>query len=231
MPKNVAFPISKWSVQDRPREKLLRIGSANLSDAELLSILVGSGTKRESALDLSKRILLELGNDLDELALLNFESLMRFHGIGQAKAVKILAAFELGARLRRPDKSRLFQIKSSETAYQLMEPVIGTLGHEEFWIIYLNNSNRVIKKVQLSKGGITGTLVDIRLVLKKALELSAISLILAHNHPSGTLIPSKADKELTNKLKTAALAMDITILDHIIVCSHDYFSFADSGLL
>ena len=172
-----------------------------------------------------------MNNDLESLARMDINSLMKFNGIGPAKAVKIAATMELSSRRRRHTTKRLTQIKSSETAYNLMEPEIASLNHEEFWIIYLNNSNRVLKKAQLSKGGITGTLVDIRLVLKQALELSATSIILAHNHPSGTLIPSKADKALTDKLKKAASSMDINVLDHIIVCSHSYFSFADSGLL
>ena len=231
MPKNVAIPISKWSEQDRPREKLIERGKSNLSDAELLALLIGSGTIEESALDLSRRILSEVNHDIERLSQMTVESLQKFKGIGSAKAVKIVAALELSARKKRNNISRSAKVQSSETVYNIMEPEIGELDHEEFWIIYLNNSNRVLRKSQLSKGGITGTLVDIRLVLKEALELSSTSIILAHNHPSGTLIPSQADKDLTYKLKTAAASMDINVLDHLILSSGGYFSFADSGLL
>ena len=156
---------------------------------------------------------------------------MRFKGIGEAKAVTIAAALEVGRRRRMEDTSKITKIKSSHDVFELLYPLIGELPHEEFWIVYLNNSNKVVQKAQLSKGGITGTLVDVRLVLKQALELGAVGIILAHNHPSGTLEPSTADKQITQKLKMATEALDIKILDHLILTQREYLSFADKGIL
>jgi len=229
--KPTSFSIKNWSQDDQPREKLLHKGKEVLSDAELVAILIGSGNKQESAVDLSKRILSSTDNNLSALGKLSLKQLMAFKGIGEAKAITIMAALELGRRRRGEDALEKHQISSSISVFELMQPVIGELQHEEFWIIYLNNSNKVIKKSQLSKGGITGTLVDVRLVLKNALEVGATGLILAHNHPSGNLKPSEADKQLTNKLKTAAESLDIKVLDHIIVTEKAYFSFADETIL
>jgi DNA repair protein RadC len=156
---------------------------------------------------------------------------MAFKGIGEAKAITIAAALELGRRRRLADSRIINKIQSSQSVFELMQPVLGELPHEEFWILYLNNSNKVIAKNQLSKGGITGTLVDVRLVLKKALEVGATALILCHNHPSGTLKPSRADQDITQKLKTAATSLDIKVLDHLIITEKTYFSFADEGIL
>lgn len=229
--KTASFSIKNWSQDDQPREKLLNKGKAALSDAELVAILIGSGNRTESAVDLSKRILSTVDNNLSELGKLSIKQLMEFKGIGEAKAITIAAALELGRRRRGEEALEKMKITSSNSVFELMQPVIGELHHEEFWIIYLNNSNKVIQKNQLSKGGITGTLVDVRLVLKNALEVSATGLILAHNHPSGTLKPSEADKQITNKLKTAAESLDIKVLDHLIITENAYFSFADEGLL
>jgi DNA repair protein RadC len=229
--KPTSFSIKNWSQDDQPREKLLHKGKEVLSDAELVAILIGSGNKQESAVDLSKRILSSTDNNLSALGKLSLKQLMAFKGIGEAKAITIMAALELGRRRRGEDALERHQISSSISVFELMQPVIGELQHEEFWIIYLNNSNKVIKKSQLSKGGITGTLVDVRLVLKNALEVGATGLILAHNHPSGNLKPSEADKQLTNKLKIAAESLDIKVLDHIIVTEKAYFSFADETIL
>jgi DNA repair protein RadC len=229
--KPTSFSIKNWSQDDQPREKLLHKGKEVLSDAELVAILIGSGNKQESAVDLSKRILSSTDNNLSALGKLSLKQLMAFKGIGEAKAITIMAALELGRRRRGEDALERHQISSSISVFELMQPVIGELQHEEFWIIYLNNSNKVIKKSQLSKGGITGTLVDVRLVLKNALEVGATGLILVHNHPSGNLKPSEADKQLTNKLKIAAESLDIKVLDHIIVTEKAYFSFADETIL
>lgn len=229
--KPTSFSIKNWSQDDQPREKLLNKGKAALSDAELVAILIGSGNREESAVDLSKRILAGVENNLSELGKLSIKQLMHFKGIGEAKAITIMAALELGRRRRSEDALEKKKIISSASAFELMQPIIGELQHEEFWIIYLNNSNKVIQKNQLSKGGITGTLVDVRLVLKNALEVGATGIILAHNHPSGTLTPSEADKQLTNKLKVASESLDIKVLDHVIVTEKAYFSFADENLL
>jgi len=229
--KPSSFSIKHWSQDDQPREKLLNKGKAALSDTELVAILIGSGNKNESAVDLCKRILASVDNNLSELGKLSTKQLMAFKGIGEAKAVTIAAALELGRRRRGEEALEKKKITSSVSVFELMQPIIGELPHEEFWIIYMNNSNKVIQKNQLSKGGITGTLVDVRLVLKNAIEVGATGIILAHNHPSGTLKPSIADKQLTQKLKTAGESLDIKVLDHLIITEKAYFSFADENLL
>ncbi|MEL0652895.1 DNA repair protein RadC [Algibacter sp. TI.3.09] len=229
--KQGAFSIKNWSQDDQPREKLLYKGKAALSDAELVAILIGSGNREESAVALCKRILSSTENNLSALGKMSIKQLTEFKGIGEAKAISIIAALELGRRRRGEEALQKKKITSSKSVFELMQPIIGELEHEEFWIIYLNNSNKVIHKNQLSKGGITGTLVDVRLVLKNALEVGALGLILAHNHPSGTLKPSEADKNITQKLKTAAQSLDIKVLDHLIITEKAYFSFADENVL
>lgn len=229
--KPTPFSIKHWSDDDKPREKLVQKGKSVLSDAELIAILIGSGSRNESAVELSKRILASVNHNLNELGKLSINQLMQFKGIGEAKAVSIAAALEMGRRRRGEEAQKIVKITGSQSVFELLQPTMGELPHEEFWIIYLNNSNKVIHTGQLSKGGITGTLVDVRLVMKQALELGAVALILAHNHPSGTLKPSEADKQLTQKLKRAATALDITILDHVIIAQKTYFSFADEQML
>lgn len=224
------FPITNWSEDDKPREKLMLKGKSALSDAELIAILIGSGNRNESAVDLSKRILGSVDNNLNALGKLSISQLMNFKGIGEAKAISIIAAMELGRRRRAEDAVELTKITSSKVVFEIMQPIIGELPHEEFWILYLNNSNKVISKSQLSKGGITGTLVDVRLVFKTALEMGATSLILCHNHPSGALTPSDADKQITRKLKLAGDSLEIKVLDHLIVTENHYFSFVDEGI-
>lgn len=230
MAENSFFPITNWSEDDKPREKLMLKGKSVLSDAELIAILIGSGSRNESAVDLSKRILASVDNNLNALGKLSLSQLMQFKGIGEAKAISIIAALELGRRRRGEDALELKKITSSKIIFEIMQPIIGELPHEEFWIIYMNNSNKVIAKSQLSKGGITGTLVDVRIVFKTALEMGATALILCHNHPSGTLIPSDADKQITRKLKLAGDSLEIKVLDHLIVTESSYFSFADEGI-
>ncbi|KAB7531619.1 DNA repair protein RadC [Flagellimonas olearia] len=229
--KLVSFSIKNWADDDKPREKLRHKGSFVLSDAELIAILIGSGNRGESAVELSKRILASVDHNLGEMGKLSVNQLMKFKGIGEAKAVTIAAALEVGRRRRMQDTGKITKISGSRDAFELLYPIMGELQHEEFWIVYLNNSNKVIHKSQLSKGGITGTLVDVRLVLKQALELGAVGIILAHNHPSGTLKPSASDKHITEKLKHASEALDIKVLDHLILTRHDYLSFADQGML
>ncbi len=206
-------------------------GKSVLSDAELIAILIGSGSRNESAVELSKRILASVNNNLNELGKLSIKQLMQFKGIGEAKAVTIAAALEIGRRRRGEDAVKITKISSSRDAFELLHSTMGELPHEEFWIVYLNNANSVLQLSQLSKGGLTGTLVDVRIVMKQALELGAVALILAHNHPSGTLKPSAADKQITQKLKLGAEALDIKVLDHLIITQKDYFSFADEGVL
>ena len=229
--KSTSFSIKNWSQDDQPREKLRDKGKSTLSDAELVAILISSGSREESAVDLCKRILASVDNNLNALGKLSLKQLQSFKGIGEAKAITIAAALELGRRRKLEDTVKQEKITSSRDVYDILQPVLGELSHEEFWILYLNNSNKVINKQQLSKGSITGTLVDVRLVLKQALEVGATALVLCHNHPSGTLKPSEADKKITQKLKTAALSLDIKVLDHLIVTENAYFSFADENIL
>lgn len=228
---DASFSIKNWSQDDQPREKLRDKGKSVLSDAELIAILIGSGNRNESAVALCQRILADVNNNLSALGKLSINQLTHFKGIGEAKAISIIAALELGRRRRGEEALKHHKIGSSISVFELMQPLIGELPHEEFWIVYLNNSNKVIQKIQLSKGGITGTLVDVRLALKSALEVGATGIILVHNHPSGTLKPSEADKQLTNKLKTAGESLDIKVLDHVIITEKSYFSFADENLL
>jgi DNA repair protein RadC len=229
--KDASFSIKNWNQTDQPREKLRDKGKSTLSDAELVAILISSGSRNESAVDLSKRILASVDNNLNALGKLSLKQLMAFKGIGEAKAITIAAALELGRRRGGEEIIEKKKITSSQSVFQVMQPILGELPHEEFWILYLNNSNKIIQKNQLSKGGITGTLVDVRLVLKNALEVGATGLILVHNHPSGTLKPSEADKQITRKLKQAGESLDIKVLDHVIVTEKAYFSFADENIL
>ena len=225
------FPITHWSGDDKPREKMMLKGKSALSDAELVAILIGSGSRNESAVALSKRILASVNNNLSSLGKQSLAQLMEFKGIGEAKAITIAAALELGRRRKEENPLELVKVTSSKVMYQEMYPIIGELAHEEFWVVYLNNANKIIFKAQLSKGGITGTIVDVRLVFKIALEQNAVAIVLAHNHPSGKLQASEADIQVTKRIKNAGLQLDISVLDHIIVTEHSYFSFADEGIL
>ena len=229
--ENKMIPIKSWAEDDRPREKLLLKGKTALSDTELIAILIGSGSRNESAVALSKRILASIDNNLNKLGKLVVSDLTKFKGIGDAKAISIITALELGRRRRLEEAVELPKITSSKAVFNIMQPLIGELQHEEFWVVYLNNSNKVLYKEQVSKGGLTGTLVDVRLVFKKAIELYATALILCHNHPSGKLQASNADKLITNKLKLAGETLDIKVLDHLIITENAYFSFADENML
>ena len=225
------FTIRQWSIDDRPREKMQQRGAQQMSNAELLALLIGSGNQGESAVHLMQRLLSSVDNNILELHAMAIEKIMEWKGIGLAKAVKIKAALELGKRIHLTEPVKQLQCNSSAKAYQLFQPALSFLSHEEFWVAYLNHQNKVIAHHCLSKGGITSATVDLRLLLKKALEVGATGLLLAHNHPTGNLHPSEADLSLTKKIKVAAQAIDIQLLDHLIVSENGYFSFADENIL
>lgn len=232
MPKsNQKLSIKEWSEADRPREKLLQFGSRHLSSAELLTVLIRSGTSKQSALDLSKSLLAAISNDLSQLERLTLTDLMSYDGIGEAKAASILAALELGRRVQDAPNAELVKLSCSQDVFKLMRPLLSTLSHEEFWVLYLNRANKLVFKQCHSRGGMVGTVVDTRLILKTALDKTALDLMLVHNHPSGQLHPSQADKELTHKIQQTAKQLDLNVLDHIIIAQKDYFSFADQGIL
>ena len=221
--------IKSWAQDDRPREKLLTKGAHVLSSAELIAILIGTGNKEETAVDLSKRILASVQNNIPELAKLSFYKLTNFKGIGPAKAIAIMTALELGKRRQQEMTIQHETIRSSKEVFDMMKPILADLPHEEFWVLYLNNSNEILLKNQLSKGGLTATLVDIRLLFKKAIEIAAVAIIICHNHPSGKMKPSLMDRELTKKIRQAGGSLDIKLLDHLIITEKSYFSFADNG--
>ena len=225
------FTIKSWALDDRPREKLLAKGKTVLSDAELIAILICSGNRQENAVDLSKRILKSVDGNINALAKLSVEKLTEFKGIGEAKAISIITALELGKRRQLEVALEKPKITSSKDVFNVMQPIIGDLEHEEFWVLFLNNSNKVLAKNQISKGGLTATVVDVRLLFKRALELTSVGIIVCHNHPSGKLKPSNADKQLTHKIKEAGNTLDIKLLDHLIITEKAYFSFADEGLI
>jgi DNA repair protein RadC len=223
--------IKHWSVEDRPREKLLKSGVHSLSNSELIALLIGSGTRELNAVELSRKILGSVNNNLHELGKLGADELTKIKGIGTAKAITLMAAIELGSRKSNSYAEEKVVIKNSQTAYEVLYPIIGELEHEEFWIVILNRAHKVIKTVKISQGGLTGTVIDTRMILKHALDKRATSLIISHNHPSGNKTPSEADISITKKIKNAAEIMDINVLDHIIVAGKKYFSFADEGLM
>ncbi|MEX0987460.1 MAG: DNA repair protein RadC [Bacteroidales bacterium] len=227
--KNTA--IKNWSVEDRPREKLLKSGVQSLSNAELIALLLGSGTRESNAVELARNILASVNNNLLDLGRMGTDDLVQLRGIGTARAITLIAAIELGSRKNNSYAVEKVLIKNSETAYRILYPIIGELEHEEFWIIILNRAHKVIKTEKISQGGLTGTVIDTRMILKHALDKKATSLIISHNHPSGNRNPSEADINITKKIKNAADIMDIKVLDHIIVAGEIYFSFADEGLM
>lgn len=229
--KTKSLTIKDWDDLDRPREKLKAHGGGALSNSELFAILIGSGSKNESAVGLMQSILSSVNNDLIKFQQLSLEGLTKFKGIGEAKAIKLKAALELSKRAHQLSVKKEVIISSSKSVYSFMAAGLVALPHEEFWVLYLNQSNKLIEKYRLSKGGITQTVVDIRLAFKRAFEVGATGLILVHNHPSGALVPSNSDKQITRKFKTAANHVDLRILDHIIVSEKGYFSFADEELL
>jgi len=223
--------IKDWAAEDRPREKLLSKGARSLSDAELIAILIGSGNIEETAVELSRRILAAANNNLNELGKKNIDFLKTFNGIGEAKAVTIAAALELGKRRKEAGVFNHNKITGSKDAAEYFFPLLGDLSHEEFWVMLLNRGNKILDAFMISQGGISGTVIDVRIILKPAIEKLASAIILCHNHPSGTMEASDADKKITRKIKTAAETMDIAVLDHIIIGHSNYLSFADEGML
>jgi DNA repair protein RadC len=223
--------IKEWAVEDRPREKLLKKGIQSLSNAEIIALLIGSGTKNESAVDLSKRILKSVNNNLNELGKLDVNELTKNKGIGEAKAITIIAALELGRRRKVSEIIEKKKITQSNDVFEFFQPLLGDLPHEEFWILLLNHSNRIVEKKKISQGGVSGTVIDVKIILKHALENLASSIILCHNHPSGNKMPSKADDNITRKLVEGSTLLDIKVLDHIIIADTDYYSYADEGAI
>ncbi|KJS04471.1 MAG: hypothetical protein VR77_11565 [Flavobacteriales bacterium BRH_c54] len=223
--------IKAWSLEDRPREKLLSKGRSALSDAELIAILIGSGNRNETAVELSKKIFKSIDNDLNKLGKLSVKELMQFKGIGEAKAISIVAALELGRRRKNTDNQLKKNIKSSKDVFEEVIGVMSDLPHEEFWVLFLDRRNAVIKKSNISKGGISGTVADAKIIFKEAMQLLASAIILCHNHPSGNLKPSDADIQLTKKMKEIGNLVDVPVLDHLIITDKSYFSFGDEGLI
>lgn len=224
--------IKQWAEEDRPREKLLLKGVSALSDSELLAILIGSGNSDESAVALSKRILLSVNNNLNNLGKLDVRDLVKsFKGIGEAKGVSIVAALELGRRRKTTEIEEKPQITSSKHAYNELLPLLADLNREEIWALLLDRSNKVVKKMQVSRGGISTTVMDVRVILREALNVYASGIVLGHNHPSGNCKPSPQDMTITRKLKDAAQLMDISLIDHLIVSDEGYYSFGDAGTL
>lgn len=226
-----AFNIKSWAEEDRPREKFLLKGRAALSDAELIAILIGSGTTSMSAVDLARHILHEAGNDLNRLARLSVKELTRFKGMGEAKAITISAALELGRRRKDSSAEEKERVGSSIDAYNIIKPYLSDLNHEESWVLLLNRAHYVIKKEKLSAGGVAGTIIDVKILFKSALENLASSVVLIHNHPSGNLKPSAQDSAITKQVQKAGLILDIPLVDHLIFGDNGYFSFAEEGLL
>lgn len=229
--KPASFPIKNWAEDDKPREKLLAKGKAALSDAELIAILLRSGSRSSSAVELARMMLQSVDNNLALLAKLTVDDLTKFHGMGEAKALSIIAALELGLRRRRSEVPEKQSITSSQQAFELLYPNLADRQYEEFWVLFLNRANHKISVLPVSDGGQAGTVVDPKRVFKTALEQNAAYIILCHNHPSGQLKPSEADISLTRKLKEAGLALDIRVLDHLIIGEDKFFSFADNGLI
>jgi DNA repair protein RadC len=223
--------IKTWAMDDRPREKLLGRGRKALTDSELLAILLGSGSGRDSALDLAKKVLGSVSNDLSELGQMNVSRLSGFRGIGPAKAVNVLAAVELGRRIRLGNNGVKKAIASSRDAFELMQPMVGDLSFEEFWIITLNRGNIIRRTICISQGSVAGTVADPKKIFKLALEDNASSIILCHNHPSGLTRPSNNDNQITQKCRESGRFLDLPVLDHLIIAGEQYFSYADEGLL
>jgi DNA repair protein RadC len=223
--------IKSLAEDDRPREKLLTLGRQSLSDAELIAIILGSGNKNETAVQLAQRMLSDNNQNINALAKLSLGELQKYKGVGEAKAVNIAAAFEIGRRRTDTDTNERVKITSSEAAFNVLHKRLSDLPHEEFWILILNRANQVIKEICISKGGISATVVDVRIICKAAIESNASGIILSHNHPSGNLQPSNEDRNITIKLKEALKLFDINLFDHLIIGDQKYFSFNDEGLL
>jgi DNA repair protein RadC len=224
--------IKEWSIDDRPREKMLAKGRQSLTDSELLAIILGSGSIGESAVDLSKRILRDHNNNLNELGKITIKDLVKkYKGVGEAKAINIIAALELGRRRQDTDPLQRSTIKSSKDAFNILYPLVADLPHEEFWILLCNRANKVIHSLSIGRGGVASVVVDVKIILKSALEHLASSIVLCHNHPSGNLKPSNEDIKITKRLQEAGALFDITVIDHLIIGDMHYYSFADEGIL
>ncbi|MBL0328509.1 MAG: DNA repair protein RadC [Bacteroidetes bacterium] len=225
------FGIKSWAEEDRPREKLIEKGRHVLTEAELIAILIGSGSKDETAVELSKRILASVGNNLNDLGKLSIHELVKFKGIGEAKAISVMAAMELGRRRKEAEVAKRDRITTSKDVYDIMKSILLDLPHEEFWLLMLNRANLVVKKELISRGGVSGTVVDTKIIFKAAVENYACSIIICHNHPSGNRKPSDADIRITKNIKEAGKLMEIPLLDHLIVAENGFYSFADEGIL
>lgn len=230
-PEITRVSVKDWALEDRPREKLMLKGASALSDSELLAILIGSGTREKSAVEVCQEILADADNDLNKLARHNVSDLTQYKGIGPAKAISIVAALELGRRRKNTGAREIKKITCSRDAYQILYPKLSDLNHEEIWALFLNRSNRVEGSMRVSEGGISSTVLDVRLVLREALNRYASGIILAHNHPTNNCMPSEQDIRITSKLKDAAKIMDISLLDHLILCGDNYYSFADENMM
>lgn len=229
--KKQSSSIKNWSVDDRPREKMQAKGALSMSNSELLAILINNGNKEKSALDIAKDVLALGQNNLNELGKLSIKDLQKLKGIGEAKAITIAAALELGRRRQSSDLLSKTVVRTSGEIAHYLKSVLKDYTHEVFAVVFLNRANKIISFQIISTGGLTGTIADPRVILKKAIEAEATSIVLSHNHPSGSLKPSRADEELTQKIKQASTYLDIKVVDHIIVSDEGYFSFADEGLL
>jgi len=227
--ENKRLTIKQWSLKDRPREKYVKGGALALTDAELIAILLRTGNPNDSAVELAKKLLAQSGNSLNNLSGKSLRELSQVKGIGQAKAISLLSAFEIGNRIRAEKVEQCLQIRSCTDVVNLMQDKIANLDHEEFWAIYMNHANRILSNIQISKGGITNTPVDTRIVMQQAVLNKATQIILCHNHPSGSVNPSQADIQLTKKIAKAADLMDILLVDHVIIHRDDYYSFAEEG--
>lgn len=223
--------LKAWSVEERPREKVLANGVQQLTDAELLAILLGSGTRNTTAVELARQVLQGADYNLHELGRQAIEDLLKIKGVGPAKAITVIAALELGRRRSGLHQVEKIPVKSSRTVFNLFHPMLGDLDHEEFWLLMLNRANRIVGRYKVSQGGLAGTVIDTRIIMKKSLDNLASSIIVCHNHPSGNKQPSDADIKITEKLKKAAEMLEIKLLDHIIIADRSYFSFADEGLI
>lgn len=226
---NGKLNINQWAEEDRPREKMMLHGAGALSNAELLAILIGSGSTDESAVELMRKVLADYRNNLSELGKSGVEELCRYKGIGPAKAITLLAASELGRRRKEEGMLERLQIRSSEDIYRLFYPLMCDLPVEECWVLLLNQAGKVIDRIRISQGGLASTAVDIRCVLREALVRRAVSMVLCHNHPSGNLCPSREDDRLTESLRQAAVTVNLRLLDHVIVTDGKYYSYADEG--
>ncbi len=221
--------INQWAEEDRPREKLMRLGAESLTNAELLAILIGSGSTKESAVDLMKRVLSDCSNNLNSLGKMTIRQLMEYNGVGEAKAITILAACELGKRRQMEAPEERPDLGTATRIYNHMHPVMQDLDVEEFWILLMNQNHRLIKKMRIAHGGITEVSVDIRIIMREAVLAGATILAVCHNHPSGSLRPSQADNDITATLQKACQIMRISFLDHVIVTDGAYYSYHESG--